>query len=96
MPEEKRVLSRHAVVLERRESAAISGVLDVISFDDENVVVETEMGVLVLRGTNLHVSRLSLEKGELDVDGELISLHYEEQNTFSKGKSGSLLGKLLK
>ncbi len=93
--EDKRVASRHSVTLDRRESMSVTGLLEVISFDEEAIIADTEMGVLVLRGMNLHVSRLNLESGELEVDGEIFSLSYEESGALGKGR-GSFLSKLFK
>ena len=96
MPEEKqRNPSRHSINLIRRESMAATGVLDVISFDEETIIAETEMGMLVIKGINLHVNRLSLENGELSLDGEIASITYEDAGGFSKGGK-SLLGKLFR
>lgn len=95
MVEDKRSASRHTVTMERRERVSVTGVIDVISFDEETIIAETEMGILILRGGNLHVNRLNLENGELDVDGEIYSLTYEEPQGFAKGKS-SFLSRLLK
>ena len=91
MAEDKK--PKHQVVLERRESISVTGVRDVISFDEEVVVVDTAMGVLVLRGSGMHVNRLNLESGELNLDGELNTLSYED--SFNKGKP-ALFGKLFK
>lgn len=96
MPEEKKVksASRHSVNIDRRESAAITGMIDVISFDEETVIGETEMGVIIIRGSNLHVNRINLDSGELGVDGEIASITYEDHAGYGKGKS--LLGRLFK
>lgn len=95
MADDKRGASRHSITIDRRENIMIAGVLDVISFDEETIIADTDMGVLILHGSNFHVSRLNLENGELDIDGEITNLNYEEQNNFAKGKS-SFLGKLFK
>lgn len=95
MAEEKRTGGRHTVVMERRESVSVTGVIDVLSFDEETIIAETEMGVLILRGDNLHVNRLNLETGDLEVDGGISNLAYEDQAGYSKGKA-SLLGKLFR
>lgn len=95
MAEEKRATSKHSVSLDRRESVSATGILDVLSFDEETVIADTDMGVLILRGENLHVNRLNLDSGDLEVDGDIISLNYEDQTSYSKGKS-SILGKLFK
>ena len=96
MQEEKKVknISTHTVSIDRRENIMITGVMDVISFDEETIIAETEMGILLIRGGNLHVNRLNLDNGELAVDGEINNVTYEDHNNF--GKSKSLLGKLFK
>ena len=97
MPEEKKIrsASRHAINLLRRESMTATGVLDVISFDEETIIAETELGMLIIKGINLHVNRLNLENGELAVDGEISGITYEESSAYVKG-SRSLLGKLFR
>ena len=59
----------HSVILEGREKLTISGVTDVHSFDEEQVLLETVRGMLVVRGQGLHVERLQLEAGELIIQG---------------------------
>jgi len=97
MPEEKKFksASRHAVSLVRRESMTATGILDVVSFDEESIIAETELGMLIIRGINLHVNRLNLENGELAIDGEVSGITYEDSGGYTKGKS-SLLGKLFR
>ncbi len=94
MADEKKY-ARHSVVMERRESVAVTGVLDVISFDEETIIAETELGVLILRGENLHVNRLNLETGDLEVDGGINNVSYEDAAGYAKGKN-SILGKLFR
>jgi len=96
MVEEKKSASRHAVTIDRRSAVSVTGVLDVISFDEETIIAETEMGILILRGANLHVNRLHLDSGELNVDGEIVSVTYEDSaGTFGKGKT-SFFSRLFK
>lgn len=78
----------------RRESMAATGVLDVISFDEESIIAETELGMMIIKGINLHVNRLNLENGELAVDGEISGITYEDAGGYVKGRS--ILGKLFK
>ena len=72
------------VLLSNRKVGSFTGVLDVISFDLDAVLLETEMGMLQIKGKNLHVNRLNLEKGEVDLDGEICALDY---SSLPKGKS---------
>ncbi|SFR71670.1 sporulation protein YabP [Anaeromicropila populeti] len=84
----------HRINLSGRQAAVISGVNDVLSFDAGEVLLDTEQGILMIRGQELHVSRLTLEKGEVDVDGRIDSLTYSDGGY---GKSGeSLFGRLFK
>jgi sporulation protein YabP len=96
VPEEKkpRSASRHSLHIDRREQVSVSGMTDVISFDEETVIGETEMGIIIIRGSNLHVKRINLENGELAVSGEIEGITYENPGGYGKGKS--LLGRLFK
>ena len=69
---------QHTVILEGREKLSISGVVDVQSFDEDQVLLETVRGMLVVRGQGLHVERLQLEAGELIVEGEVGCLEYDD------------------
>lgn len=71
---------------------SLTGVLDVISFDLKEILLESQEGMIVVRGNNLHIQRLSVEKGEVDIDGTIDSLQYS--NLPKKGDS--LLGRLFK
>lgn len=95
MADDRKTISRHQIVMDRRENINITGVLEVISFDEETIVCETEMGILVIKGVNLHVNKLNLDDGELAIDGDIENLGYEDTMMYSKGKS-SFLGKIFK
>ena len=82
------------LVLENREKLSISGVLDVLSFDDQVVIVETELGLLTVKGENLRINKLSLDTSEVVVEGEIYNLAYSE-NDLEK-KAGSFLNKIFK
>ena len=93
--EEKQKIAAHKVTLTARNIALITGVLDVLSFDPNEVLLETELGMLMIRGEELHVNRLNLEKGEVDIDGKTDSLIYSERN-MNKKEGESLLKKLFR
>lgn len=92
--EEKKKAGLHKIYLNSRKSAALSGVRDVLSFDAKEVYLETEQGILLIRGDELHVSRLSLEKGEVDIDGRIDSLAYSDQENTTK-KAASLFRRFI-
>ena len=85
----------HKITLTARKTAMITGVLDVLSFDPNEVLLETELGMLMIRGEELHVNRLNLEKGEVDMDGRCDSFVYSERNAYKKDGE-SLLKKLFR
>lgn len=76
-----------------RNSGYVSGVKDVISFDNTEVLLETTMGVLSIRGKELQVKQLSVEKGEVRLEGTLDSLQFSETR---QEKNKRLFGRLLK
>ena len=94
--EEKQVRGPHKLVINNRQTSLVTGVLDVLSFDLNEVLLETEQGMLMIRGSELHVSRLTLEKGEVDIDGRIDSLTYSEQTASAGSKAESLLSRLFR
>ena len=83
-------VGKHMVSMENRERIAMTGIVDVLSFDEETVVVQTADGLLLLHGEGLHVGKLNLDDGEVLVDGLLSSLEYAEEGLGGKGKHGFL------
>jgi len=82
------------LVLENRSKLSISGVLDVLSFDDQIVIIETELGLLTIKGENLRINKLSIDSSEVIVEGEINNLTYSESETNKKGSG--LLSKIFK
>ena len=68
----------HAVSMEERRKLTVSGVSDVESFDEQTIVMETSGGCLVVSGAELSISRLSTDQGDVNVQGRIDALHYEE------------------
>lgn len=85
----------HKLVIQNRSAGSITGIADVVSFDENAIVLDTDMGLLTIRGKELHVSRLTLEKGEVDVDGTIDSLTYTSNETLRKSGE-SLFTRLFK
>lgn len=67
----------HTLRLERRKYAAVTGVTDVCSYHDTEIVLKLDSGLMYLTGENLHISRLLLDEGSLNVDGQLDGVVYE-------------------
>lgn len=71
----------HKLVVNNRKNSMVTGVLDVLSFDLNEILLETEQGMLMVKGTDMHVNRLNLEKGEVDLSGNIDSIAYSEAHT---------------
>lgn len=93
--EEKQYAKAHKLILSNRRTGTITGVADVISFDISEVLLETEQGMLMIKGADLHVNRLTLEKGEIDIEGRIDSMAYSEVTSFQK-QGESLIGRLFR
>ena len=74
----------HKLVFQNRSAGSITGIADVVSFDENTIVLDTDMGLLTIKGKELHVSRLTVEKGELEVDGQVDSLAYSSNEAYRK------------
>lgn len=82
------------LILENRSKLSISGVLDVLSFDDQVVILETELGLLTVKGENIRINKLSIDTSEVIVEGDISNLSYSDKTT-EKNKS-SLMSKIFK
>ena len=71
----------HNVILESRRKLSLSGVTDIESFNDEQVMLQTEMGAFEIKGEDLHMNRLNLESGEVIIEGEIISMLYADDTS---------------
>lgn len=79
---------QHRLVIEDRERTEVTGVVHVDSFNDEEVVMETELGLLAVRGDNLHIKHLNLEQGEVTIEGYVLEMAYaDEKQSKNRGKN---------
>ncbi len=81
----------HNIIMENREKLSVSGVEEVESFDERQIILRTSKGNLILRGSDLHIAKLTLDSGELSVTGLIAELGCEET-----APSGSLWARLFK
>lgn len=88
--------SAHQISLKNRESMEISGVTDVISFDEQSIVLSTLCGNMVIDGLSLHIHVLTLEQGVVTLDGKIDSVtYYEKATAETEGKRG-FFGKIFR
>lgn len=85
--EEKKTILPHRLTLDNRQEGTVTGVRDVHSFHEGEILLDTEAGKLSIRGEKLHVKRLNLEKGEADIQGKVNSFAYLSKNTENKEES---------
>ena len=81
------------IMMENRNKLTISGVLDVLSFDDQIVILETELGLLTIKGEDIRINKLSIDTSEVVIEGQISSLAYSETQETQKA---GFLGKIFK
>jgi sporulation protein YabP len=94
--EEKKKINElvHQLTLTNRGQLVVEGVSNLESYDQDQVILETNSGVLEVKGETLHIQQLSLDQGKVIVDGNICSLVYTDEDALKKGKS--FLSRLIK
>lgn len=85
----------HKLTITNRKTVLVTGVADVLAFDLNEILLETTQGMLMIKGNDLHVKRLSLEKGEVDIEGRIDSFLYSEITGHGAQKE-SFIGRLFR
>ena len=85
----------HNLIMENRKKLSISGVEDVDSFDEDTIILYTEIGMLTIKGAQLHINKLSVETGEVVVEGEIDSVTYSDADS-AKSRGIGFIGKLFR
>lgn len=81
----------HNIIMENREKISMSGIKKVDNFDDQTIILLTEMGELTIKGENLHISKMDVDTGDLKVTGKIYGLIYNETQ-----KGSSIFKRLIK
>ncbi len=84
------------IMLENREKLNITGIHDVFSFDDQIIIIETELGLLTIKGEDLKINKLSLDTSDFIVEGKINSLSYSNQENIPGKKGKNILSKIFK
>ena len=95
MIEERQPVRAHKINLSNRTLGLITGVKDVVSFDLNEIILDTDQGLLMIKGMNLHVKKLLVEKGEVEINGKIDSFLYSNVEEDHAKREG-FLGRLLK
>ena len=91
---EERIMKNHKIALYNRGTGVVSGVREVISFDPLEIVLDTEQGILMIHGEDLHVTKLTVEKGEVELEGTVDSMIYSENDSGGGTKAGGFIRRL--
>ncbi len=91
--DERQLIKAHKISLNNRLAGSMTGVREVISFDGGEIILDTEQGIMIVKGEDLHVTRLTLDKGEVEISGRIDGILYTE-NDDKKREKGSFLAKL--
>ncbi len=86
----------HNVIIDNREKAIITGVIDIHSFDDELVLAETDMGIITIKGINLKMNKLNIDSNELSLEGMISSFTYSDTAQMKKSSGTGMFNKLFK
>ncbi len=93
MEERKNTESRHTITMQGREKFRATGVEDVESFDDDKIIAYTNDGQMEIKGADLRINRLSVDDGELEIEGIVDSIEYSDSH---RSSGGGIWGKIFK
>lgn len=85
MTDEKSISFPQNLTLEDRKKLNVTGVTDIGSYDEQTVIAMTELGELTIKGEGLHIIKMSVDMGELAVEGEIASLTYADIQVKNQG-----------
>lgn len=97
--EEKKIIrtvkteTTHNLIMENRRRLSVSGVSDVESFNEDEIILHTDMGGLMIKGTGLHINKLSVEIGEVSLEGDIDGIDYVETK---KNKGAGILSRMFR
>ena len=86
----------HRIALNARESMEVHGVTDVVSFDEQTVILETVCGNMTVEGASLHIHVLSMEEGVVTMDGRVDSIQYYEMQATDADRKNRFFGRLFR
>ncbi len=93
---EEKISKKHIITITDRHKITLTGVMDVFSFDEEAVELETSEGYIEIKGEELHIVKMNIDDGDMIIDGFITELVYHEAQSSSSKKKSSMLSKLFK
>ncbi len=89
-------MAEHSLTMEDRQRLQLSGITNVIAFDEEEIVLEISQGYLSISGADMHITMLNLDQGQVAIQGNINNLGYKAQGIDLKSKGKNVLNRLLK
>ena len=93
MEDKNKGFKEQKIVIQNREKAVVTGVEDILSFDDELVIVQTDLGLLTIKGESLKMNKLNLDNNELIIEGKTSAIAYSDA---AQNKKQGIMNKLFK
>jgi len=93
MEDKNKQFKEQNIVIQNREKAVVTGVDDILSFDDELVLAQTDLGILTIKGDDLKMNKLNLDNNELIVEGQIVAVAYSDVN---QAKKSGFVSKIFK
>lgn len=93
MEDKNKSFKEQNIVIQNREKAVVTGVDDILSFDDELVIVQTDLGLLTIKGEGLKMNKLNLDNNELIIEGKASAIAYSDA---AQNKKQGIMNKLFK
>ena len=88
--DERQLEKSHKISLNNRIGGNVTGVREVISFDAGEIILDTEQGILIIKGEDLHVTRLTVDKGEVEIDGKIDGIMYTDPEEKKRSRENFL------
>lgn len=89
-------MAEHSIRITERRQMELTGVLNVSTFDEQEIIMETSLGHILILGEDLHITMLNLDEGKVALEGAINSIEYKAQGADLKTKSKNILSRLLK
>ncbi|SHG43654.1 sporulation protein YabP [Thermosyntropha lipolytica DSM 11003] len=89
-------MAEHSITLTDRRYMELTGIKNVITFDEEEIILESSPGLIFIVGQGMHITMLNLDEGKVKIEGEVQSFQYKPQGTDIKTRSKNIINRLLK
>lgn len=89
-------MAEHSMILTDRRYMELTGIKNVITFDEEEIILESSLGIIFIVGQNMHITMLNLDEGKVKIEGEVQSFQYKPQGADIKTRSKNIINRLLK